>query len=335
MDFVQTVRDLLPEPWILIAIAGSFAFASMNFIDEWLLDRLNINNEAEEGEQTAVGSMVIISGLFGLVVASVIGLSSFFLPPSVGSIWVPKGLIGQALVVGMLEVTWLIPYLYATNHHDDETDHGGAIAAAPLFQTIPIFGLVLGLIFFGEVPPLMQIIGSFIIVGGAILLNLMPGTFRLNKRVVLLMLLASSIVALIYFLFKGAASEGNFIATAFWGGIGMSISSVLIWSFYPPFRRQFNHVMKHASKGDLAFNFINEVVDKGATLAFQLAVLIGPSVMAVSAMNAYQPVFILLIGLVLAKFGSKAHAKQLQGTELVKKAIAIAFIAGGTVLIAH
>jgi hypothetical protein len=203
----------------------------------------------------------------------------------------------------------------------------------PLFQSAPA---VSGwLTTFAEVPPLIQIIGSLIIVGGAILLNLVPGTLRLNKRVVLLMLLASSIVALIYLLFKDAASEGNFIATAFWGGIGMSISSALIWLLYPPFRRQFNYVMTHASKGDLAFNFINEVVDKSATLAFQVAVHIGPSVMAVSAMNAYQPVFILIIGWVLAKLGSETHAGQLQGTELVKKAIAIGLIAGGTVLITH
>ena len=324
MDIIYSALRLLTEPWALLALVASFAFACENHIDEWLLNRLGGNTEEAE-ESDAVGTLVIISGLFGLVVAIVFGLVAYFAPDKSVTILVGKGLATQATIIGMFEVTWLIPYLYAVNR-------AGALAAAPLFQSIPVIALILGIGFFAEVPPMVHIIGAGVIISGGVLLNLteVEGKWQIDKKTVGLMLLASTIITLISFLFKDNALEGNFVATAFWGGIGMFVSSVLIFTLYRPYRLQFLKFARKVDKQSIRIQLINETVDMVASLTQRLAIILGPSVMTVEALNAYQPVFILLIDWFLTKNGSKSLH-----TGFAKKATAIVFIALGTILIAQ
>ncbi len=325
LAFVVMVYVLWDWPWIILAILAAFAYAAMNFIDEWLIERLEGEASEDESEETdSVGILVIVSGLFGIVVAGVFGYYAFIVPGV--NLWVSDVLIAQAVIVGMLEISWLPFYLYATKR-------GGALEAAPLFQTIPVISLVLGLVFFAEVPPMLHVAGALTIVVGGTILNLVPGTWKLDWRTVGLMLIASTIIAFIYFLFKDAALEGNFVATAFWGGVGMALAAVLIWLLWPPYRREFNAFTKSVDKKGVLAQLSNEVIDTFAVLASQKAVVLGPSVMVVTALNAFQPVFILLIGWLLAKRGSNKHKEALTGNEGYKKTVSIALIALGTVII--
>ena len=329
MDIIYSALRLLTEPWALLALVASFAFACENHTDDWLLKRLGGNTEDIE-QSDAVGTLVIISGLFGFVVAFVFGLVAYFAPDKNMTVFIGKDLVTQATIIGMLEVTWLIPYLYAVNRT-------GALAAAPLFQSIPVIALFLGLGIFAEVPPMMHIIGAGVIVCGGFLLNLteVEGKWKVDKKTVGLMLLASTIITVISFLFKDNALEGNFVATAFWGGVGMFISSQLILLNYRPYRQQFMKYAQNVDKRGITVQLVNEVVDMFAALIQRLAVMIGPAVMTVEALNAYQPVFILIISWFLGKNGSKSHAKELQGNKFLVKTSAIALIAIGTIFIAQ
>ncbi len=324
MDIISvTLAFLLEWLWVALALAAALAYAGMNFIDEWLIERLG--GEVEGGEETdPVGTLTIVSGLFGLIVAAVFGGYTLMAPAA--TIWVGNDLIGQAIFVGMLEIVWLPFYLYATNR-------SGALEAAPLFQSIPVISLILGLVFFAEVPPMLHVAGAVAIVVGGTILNLVPETWKLDWRTVGLMLIASTIIAFIYFLFKDAALEGNFVATAFWGGVGMALAAVVIWLLWPPYRREFNAFAKDLDKKGVLVQLSNEIIDTFAVLASQKAVVLGPSVMAVTALNAFQPVFILLIGWVLAKRGSNKHQEALSGYEGLKKVGSIALIAIGTAII--
>ena len=175
----------------------------------------------------------------------------------------------------------------------------------------------------------------FTIVAGGFVLNLVPGTWRLNGSVVLLMLLSSSIIALIYFFFKDVANEGNFWAAAFWMGWGMALAASLLWIGYKPYRRQFNSFIVNLNWKVLTVNTVNEVSATVSVLCVQAAVMMSPSVATVTALNAYQPIFILIIGWLLAKGGSDQHAIKLAGSEFWKKSGAIILIALGTVFISH
>ncbi len=313
----------LPGAWIVLQFVSSFSYACENFLDEWLLHR----HRGEEEE--SVGSLLLISGFFGIVAATIFGLVAYFAPNPEVTIFVGTELTLRALGAGLLEVLYLIPYLYAVNRV-------GAVKTAPLFQVIPVISLILGLFVFGEIPPIVHIIGAGIIIIGGLALNLseVEGNWKVDSKTIALMLFSSTIVVISSFIFKDAALEGNFVAAAFWGGIGMTTMSTVIFLVYAPYRKQFLTFVKRADKPAWLYQLANETVDTIALTTSQVALVLGPSVMAVYAMNAWQPVFILLIGWVLAKRGSQAHAELLHNTKLKQIACAIALLAAGTVLIA-
>ncbi len=113
LAFVVMVYVLWDWPWIILAILAAFAYAAMNFIDEWLIERLEGEASEDESEETdSVGILVIVSGLFGIVVAGVFVYYAYLVPTA--TVMVSGDLIAQALLVGMLEISWLPFYLYAT-----------------------------------------------------------------------------------------------------------------------------------------------------------------------------------------------------------------------------
>lgn len=342
MDFVYTILAV-PGLWIILQFLSSLAFASMNFIDEWLLANLVVSDVEKDEESDSVGVLVIVSGLFGLVTAIIFGIIAFFSPEGFATLMIGERLVAQASIVGMLEMVWLTLYFYAINR-------AGAVNAAPLFQAIPVISLLLAVTAhvlytefhvlaaakFAEVPPLVHVVAAGAIICGGFMLNMseVKGRWHVDTKTIVLMLAASTIIAVIYFLFKDVASESNFVATAFWGGIGSAGASVAIFVFYKPYRRQFLEFCYSTNKRGLMVQLVNEVLNASAVIISQLAMVVGPSVMVVSAMNAWQPIFILIIGWIQAKRGSKTHAEQLQGSKFLIKALSIGVIAGGTVLIA-
>jgi uncharacterized membrane protein len=326
MDYTFSFLGLHVEIWVLIAVLSSFLFASENHIEEFLLSRVGKNTASEENEESdPVGILVIISGCFGLIIAGVFWAASWFNGSSFNT---GTDLIAQSLLIGALDIAWIIPYLYAIRR-------SGALGAAPLFQTIPVIALFLGMIAFGEFPPIVEIAGAFVIVGGGILLNLVQveGRWKVDKETIALMLLSSAIIALVSFLFKDAALEGNFTATGFWGGIGMFLGGVIVFVGRRPYREEFLVYCRDINRTDIAIQATNEVVDVAAMALQRFALIIGPSVMAVEAMNAYQPLFILLISIILAKSGQDQHKETLRGNKFYLKTVAVLLIVAGTVLI--
>jgi hypothetical protein len=327
MDALYAVLGLLTEPWALVAIAASFLFASENHIDELLLRRLGATDNEEE-ETDAVGTLVIISGLFGLLVSTLFGTASFLLPQA-GDLMIGSEHIVQSLIIGALDMVWLIPYLYATRR-------SGALEAAPLFQLIPVIALGLGVAAFSELPPTIEIIGALTIVCGGFALNIgeVEGKWKVDIKTIALMLFASTVIALISFLFRDTARETNFVATAFWSGIGMCLGGSLVFIVWQPYRKEFLSYCRTLKKADLAIQATNEVTDIAAMALQRLALVLGPSVMTVEALNAYQPLFILIIGTVLAKRGTDHHREKLEGNKFYLKTGAIVLIALGTIFIA-
>ena len=148
------------------------------------------------------------------------------------------------------------------------------------------------------------------------------------------MLLASTIIVLVSFLFRDTAREANFVATAFWSGVGMFVGGILVFIIWRPYRREFLSYCRTLKKADIAIQATNEVIDIAAVALQRLALVLGPSVMTVEALNAYQPLFILIISAILAKRGNDHHQAMLQGNKFYLKTAAILLIAVGTVLIA-
>lgn len=311
-------------PWVIFSLLSTISDVCVGYLDEFLLRKLGANDEAITID--APGQLILISGLFGLVVS----LGAFLLvtvsPHFHFALSVESFLNGFG--AGVLEALWLIPYFYAL-------DKGNALQATPLFQTVPIFSLIFGLLFFGEVPATIYIIATLFIMTGAFLLNYSPAMHRLNYPTLVLMLLASSIISMGYFLFKDAAEIGNFISALFSNGLGMGTLSIAIWVLWRPYREQFFERIRTFDLKIIILQTANEGLYAISAIFNQLAIVLGPTVMVVSAMNAFHPVFTLCIGAGLARFGLPQYSNDFAGVGKHMKIAAIIAIAIGTVLIAR
>ena len=316
---------ITPAVWIIMAIAAQFIWACGNYLDNFLLKRYR-SKTAHGGPGTIIFVSSVTASLAALVIATGAQIIPLFGYEGETTLTVTPLQAFRGLFVGVVQVGWMVCYLYALDQ-SDETE------SVPLFQSVPIFALILGLTVFDEVPTLAAVTGSFIIVLGSLLLNFNLGTMRLNQNVVILMLTASLLVALVTFLFKSNAEATNFFSSAFWMKLGMFISGLIVCYVVPSFRRQFTAVMKSQDWRGKSINIINEIFDCIAGLIFFGAVLLAPSVMSVQATAAYQPLFIFLIGLTLAKSGSIFHAERYKRTEFYKKAFAAALIGLGSYFI--
>lgn len=314
----------LQQEWVVLSLLAALGYAAIGYIDEWLLQRHSKDDAGLPDD--AAGKLIMISGFFGFAVSGVFAVVSAF-GGGLGSLWVSSDNLMHAVLAGAFEIVWLVPYFYALQR-------AGALNATPLFQSVPIFSLFFGFLVFSEYPPLSQIIGALIIAAGAFFLNFDFKMRKIDWLTICLMLASSSLISLEYFFFKGAALNVGFVASAFWSGIGMVLATAVIWSVWPPYRRQFSQYLKRADRFDLGIQIGNEGLNSASVLASQFAVTRGPTVMLVSAFNAFHPVFTLLIGWILARAGSKFHIAELEGGKGAHKAMAIALIAVGTVIVA-
>lgn len=320
LEILPAITSLLTSPWVWLILLASFMYAAGNYIDELLLT---------EYEQE-VGTMVIISTLFGAVVVATFYVLSHVFDTS---IFLDAPIIVQALIVGALEALWVIPYLYAT-------ERSGAIVAGPLFQAVPVFALV-GESFFGVIPPALQIVGALIVVFGGILVAIEKEededgvtSHKIDWGTIGMMTISVVIVALIYVLFRDAALETNFIAVGFWVGLGTLLTGVAIYTLWRPYRNDFNAFCKQADYKAVAIQFFNEILDAGGAYMTNLATVMGPSVMVVTAFNATQPLFVGLIGLVLAGMGIAGVSTERAAGGMWKiMTLGIIFIAIGIIVI--
>jgi len=313
--------SILLAPWVLFALFAAFGDACVGFVDEWLLDNLSSD---QEDSANAPGKLLLISGFFGFVVALGALLIAYVIPGL--ELDYSTAAFDLAILAGIIEILWLIPYFYALNQ-------GGAVNTTPLFQSIPIFALVIGIFLFDEIPTLISLVAVGSIIAGAFVLNYSNELRKINYASIGLMFVASALIALGLFVFKEAEAQSNFVTAVIGNGIGMGITSIIIWLVHPIYRQQFNSFVAKFDRKVLAGQFANETLYSASALSGQMAVVLGPSVMVVSAFNAFHPIFTFIIGWTLAKFGSKTHQKTLQPTEIKSKLIGVLLIALGAVLI--
>jgi hypothetical protein len=311
------LHSLILEWWVIVLVA-SFFFALGTHLDERLLIK----------HKQAVGTLVIVSSLFGLVLSLVFYLISWYLntPLMMG-----VANIFQSLLVGVLEIVWIVPYLYATRRR-------GAVVAGPLFQCIPVVVVFLEL-FSGILPSPQQVAGIVFLVIGGMVLSIEKNEDGEGKSAtsidwitISLMTTAILLISLIYVVFKDAATttDASYLAVGFWSGIGMTLVGIAIWLFYPPYRRDFNQFVTKVRARPLGIQLVNEMLDASGAYLTHLANIIGPSIAIVTAFNASQPVFILIIGLYLSYKNKEGFSE----TNWKHVTVAIVLICIGAIIVA-
>lgn len=317
MDIFHYTTGFLSEPWFICVVLANFLFSIGVHIDERLM------------EVQKIGTLVIISALFGLVLMVIFAI----IAGKVGTdLRLPNEDKLAAIVIGIAEVVWIIPYLYAMERR-------GATVAGPLFQLVPVFGGVLEFLL-GTIPPLIQVVGATTIVFGGILLSIKKqenANGQVNHTIdwitVSLMAIAAGIIALVYVIFKNVAgSEGGYLAVGFWSSFGMLLAGIIIFIFYKPYRNDFMSFYRNANGKAVSMQFTNECMDIGGAYLTHLANVLGPSVLVVTAFNATQPIFILLIA---GFFWLFKRNKKTQSYGWIRLLLSVVMITIGTVLIAQ
>ncbi|TSC64542.1 MAG: hypothetical protein G01um101491_256, partial [Parcubacteria group bacterium Gr01-1014_91] len=136
--------------WFLIALIAPILYSLANHTDKYLISRYVSGG--------SVGSLIIFSSLFSVVALPVI----LFIHPSVFAISLIEGMV--LAVNGMFLVTSILCYFYAL--HKDEASH-----VVPLYQTVPIFGFILGFFILGETVSAGQGVASIAIIVGSLVLS--------------------------------------------------------------------------------------------------------------------------------------------------------------------
>ncbi len=301
-------------PWFFIALLNPILHAGVNHFDKYLISKYFKNIQ--------VGSLVIFSALFAIILLPIVA----FLAPDFMHVSFVHGLI--LTVNGMLIVVAVICYLYALD--EDE-----ATFVVPLFQMIPIFGLILGFVFLGEVITVSKILAGLIIIAGAATLSvdLQGSKIRLKKKVVILILLSSLCYAINIIIFKSIAVENGFGKSLFWDLTGKTIFGLLLLLFVGSYRKSFFTVLKTYGASFVILNGFNELLSIAGDWALAFSALLAP-VFFVQTVSTIQPIFVFIFGYLITVFFPRIGKETLKRKILYQKLIGICVVIVGGLLLA-
>ena len=295
--------------WFWIALAAPAVWGAINYVDKYIVT----NYFSGKG----VGSLVIFTSLSGAIMAVLILL---FNSSSISLSAISAIIIA---INGALLVASFIPYLHALEKEE-------ASVISTLFQLTPVFGYFLGLMFLNEHLSLFQIIGSLLIIGGAVTISLnLSKKIQFKLKPFLFMALSSFMIAVNSLVFKLVALQENFWGTAFWEYVGGFAFGAFLFFGIKLYRQQFVATIKVSRNKVLGLNLVSEFMNITAKLLANFAALLAPLAL-VLAVNGFQPMIVFIYGLILTLFIPKWGKEKISRGILVQKFAAIIIIFVGT-----
>jgi uncharacterized membrane protein len=299
----------------LYAIGAALIWSFTNLIDKHLT-----NKYAKGGD---VWGIVILSCLFPV---ALIPLAINFDSAIIQEINFFRSII--LMLTGSLMVAWIYLYLKALTEEDTSV-------VMTLLVLAPLFSFILAQIILGEVLTTFQIIAGTLIVAGALVVSYKSEIKKLNTRLLYYAVSASLVTAIMHVLFKYLSVDGeaSYWDSIFWRSFGMVATGVVLSLSFQKILDSFSEfVLEHFSSA-VKLNTLNESMTLAGDLLFAFAVLIAP-VALVQSTESFQPIFIILISIILYKlFGVTSVQEDLAGFELLKKALGICLVICGSFLL--
>jgi uncharacterized membrane protein len=301
------------QTWFVLAMLSPLLWAMCNHIDKIILERY-----FKEG---GVGTLIIVSAL-----ASVIATPFLYLiDPSV--LDVDRGNFEIIVITAALDILLLWAYLNAMQKDDSSR-------VIVYYQLVPIFGIVAGWGFLGEVISTDQLLAMGIVIVGTSIISLenVEGRFRFKGRTVGYMLVACACWAAELAIFKVVALEENAWRTLFWKHIVLMVLGVLMYLFIPRYRASFLAAMRTNSVPLLSANLFNEVLYMLGTVSYGLAAM-GAPVALVLLTETFQSIFVFVMAILIARFIPKLATESIDRTHVAMKGVAICITGLGTYLL--
>lgn len=265
-----------------LGLLAAFFWSITNIIDKHLVTKY-----APVGN---IGGVLLLSCFFPITLA----ITAFVIARS-EIINTPINSLILLLVSGCLMVLWLYFYLKALTEED-------ASVVMTLLVLAPFFSLIFGFIILGEVLSAAELFSGSLIVCGALLVTYQSSESKINYRLLFYALGASICIAVMQSIFKLYTVEEIFWVSMFWRSVGMVVSGFILFSFIFEFRKDFFTFIKSHLKHGLVLNSSNETLTLIGDTVFAFAILFAP-IAIVQSSESYQPIFVILITLVLAKIG--------------------------------
>ncbi len=301
--------------WFFIALVGPFLYALTNYLDKVLLEKYF--------KESGIGTILIFSSL-----VSVFALPFFFLMDR-AVLDVSFANILILSLKGVLGVGVLWCYLIALR--DEETS-----VVIVFYQLVPVFASILGYIVLGEILTRMQLIAMAVIIFGTTIIAFEVDSdnhFKLRKKSTIIPMFAASFFwALGGTIFKRVALEENLWRSLFWENLMFVLVGMSIFIFARSYRENFMSAFRSNSKNILSLNFLNESIYISGNVAVAYSYLLAP-VGLVLLMESFQPIFVLIIGLVLTVFFPKIIVEKIEAKHIWQKMIAISLTGIGSYLL--
>lgn len=255
------------------------------------------------------------------------GLTNFLAVPFIlffGDIQsVPRHLVPYILLVNVIDVFYQFPYYAALKKVDT------SIVAA-MFSLGKIIIPILAWFMIDEKLYYTQYLGFGIVIFFNLLLNLeTPKSFKINSGF-WLMLGVSLMLSLQGVIYKKVLNELDWVTMAFWCCVLsnlMCISFAAIKSARKNIIADFPLYFKHWRL------FLSlELLDQMGHLPGKFALSLMP-VVVLKAINATQPLFVLIYGIILHKFYGYEFKENVSRRDIIKKTISFLFIIGGVVMV--
>lgn len=295
--------------WFLLACIAPMFWALTNYFDKALLSRMNVH--------TGVSTIMLFSSLISIISIPLI----FFFAPDIHLSLNASTL--YLLIVGVLYALGIWAYMIAMNAEE-------ASIVVPFFQLAPLLTLFFAFVFLGEkLLPIQLLAGAAITLGALILTVDITQGYRFRKTVAVAMLVCCTCLALASTLFKYAALEDSFWTSWLWEQIGLGLVGCVLFAV-PTYRRDFMRAVAHGSRRFMTVNIVNEVLTLIGNMLQRYASLLAPVALVVLISNAVQPVYVLLMGVLLTLFFPHIIKENVTKHHVVQKILAISIMVAGT-----
>lgn len=301
--------------WFFLALLTPILHSISNYVDKILLEK-NFNN-------LSLSVFMIYAAATTIII-----LPIFIVFGDVHILLISYQDIGILTLAGLFEAGAIYCYLLALNRED-------ASIVVPFFQLIPIASFILSYAILGETLSMWQIVGSLIIISGATILSIDVTADKkifIRRYVTLTMTAMAILMALAGVLFKFVASAENFWISNFWESLGFALLGTIIFLTNKRERHAFYESIKDYRTKIVGGVFLSEVLTTGGNVILNYTFLLVPIALA-RTIESYQPVFVLLIGLLLTKMFPQFLREKTDLRHLAPKILAIIVIFIGSYFI--
>ncbi len=283
----------------LCTMISALLYSSTNFIDKFLVNDMNESSGN-------VKTLLIFSSLIAGIVFSPIWLiiSGFDISISL----IPLICVLLSSVVNIMAIYF---YFKALEVGDTST-------VVVMFQLIPVFTYILGLIFFQEALTTKELLGSIIIILSSIFISIdFKNHNKSSFKVLSFMTISSLLYAIYYILFDVGIRNASFNACAFYEQIGLLVIGI-IFMFIGSFRTMFIKSIKTNGKKYFSLNCINEFLNIVAGILENYANVLIP-IALVNVIGRVQVIFVFVIGLIGTIFLPKLFSEKIDKNTLIQK----------------